>query len=68
MLTLGTAVRCWEALVAVRQLVASQPAGGMAGSGGIGHTACTWRSGLRASCPPCVAANCAEPGLAAGRG
>ena len=29
MLTLGTAVRCWEALVAVRQLVASQPAGAL---------------------------------------
>ncbi|PNW72585.1 hypothetical protein CHLRE_15g634925v5 [Chlamydomonas reinhardtii] len=27
LLTLGTAVRCWEALAAVRQLVASKPAG-----------------------------------------
>ncbi|PNW81095.1 hypothetical protein CHLRE_07g341554v5 [Chlamydomonas reinhardtii] len=29
LLTLGTAVRCWEALAAVRQLVASKPAGAL---------------------------------------
>ncbi|PNW78227.1 hypothetical protein CHLRE_09g386748v5 [Chlamydomonas reinhardtii] len=114
MLTLGTAVRCWEALAAVRQLVASKPAGALgprlarrctiqykrsvlrtilritdlarvppelqsgpdaAGpctggveGGGVGHTACAWRRGLRNSCTPGMAAACAEPGVAAWRG
>ena len=49
-------------------LDAAGPCTGSVAGGGVGHTACTWRRGLRASCRPYTAAACAEPGVAAGRG